>query len=96
MTHSVLLLNKGMECLIDNLGLEEVAIMSRMRDENLMIVTAVEGYSFEHGTNEKDVFDLFRRHNIFSLLRSQYDTLHTQSLDESVSFAEDVLSKVTE
>ena len=59
-----------------------------------MLVAAVEGYSFEHGLNEKDVFDLFSRHNIFILLRSQYDTLHTQSLEESVSFAEDVLSKV--
>ena len=58
-----------------------------------MVVTAVEGYSFEYGMNEKDVFDLFSRHNVFNLLRSQYDTLHTQSLDESVSFAEDVLSR---
>ena len=69
--------------------------MSRQRDENLMVVTAVESYSFEHGMNEKDVFALFNRHNVFNLLRSQYDTLHTQSLDESVSFAEDVLSRVT-
>ena len=68
--------------------------MSRNRDENLMLVAAVEGYSFEHGMNEKDVVDLFSRHNVFNLLRSQYDTLHTQSLDESVSFAEDVLSRV--
>ena len=58
-----------------------------------MVVTAVEGYSLEHGINEKEVFDLFSRQNVFKLLRSQYDTLHTQSLDESVSFAEDVLSK---
>ena len=69
--------------------------MSRKRDENLMVVTAVEGYSFEYGMDEKDVFDLFSRYNVFNLLRSQYDTLHTQSLDERVSFAEDVLSRVT-
>ena len=68
--------------------------MSRHRDENLMVVAAVEGYSFEHGLNEKDVFDLFSRYNLFNLLRSQYDTLHTQSLDESVSFAKDFLSRV--
>ena len=71
-----------------------LTLSSRKRDENLMVVTAVEGYSFEHGMGEKEVFDLFSRHNIFNLLRSQYDTLHTQSLDESVSFAEDVLSRV--
>ena len=59
-----------------------------------MVVVAVEGYSFEYGMNEKDAFDLFSRHNVFNLLRSQYDTLHTQSLEESISFAEDVLSRV--
>ena len=59
-----------------------------------MVVAAVEGYSFEHGLNEKDVFDLFSRYNLFNLLRSQYDTLHTQSLDEGVSFAKDFLSRV--
>jgi hypothetical protein len=60
-----------------------------------MVVAAVEGYSFGHGMDEKDAFDLFSRHDLFDLLRSQYDTLHTQSLDESVSFAEDILSRVT-
>ena len=68
--------------------------MTKNRDENLMVVAAVEGYSFEHGINEKDVFDLFSRHDIFNLLRSQYDILHTQSLEESVSFVRDVLSRV--
>ena len=67
--------------------------MSREKDENLMVITAVEGYSFEQGMNEKEVFDMFIQHNVFNLLRSQYDTLHTQSLDESISFAEDVLSR---
>ena len=70
--------------------------MSRKRDENLMVVAAVEGYSFEHGMSEIEAFDLLSRHNVFNLIRSQYDTLHTQSLDESVSFAEDILSRVTE
>jgi hypothetical protein len=58
-----------------------------------MVVAAVEGYSFIHGMETKEAFDLLRRYNVFELLRSQYDTLHTQSLDESVSFAEDVLSR---
>ena len=56
-----------------------------------MLVAAVEGYSFKHNIGAKDAFDLFRQHGVFDLIRSQYDTLHTQSLDESVSFAEDVL-----
>jgi hypothetical protein len=48
---------------------KEVVVLNRQRDENLMVVTAVEGYSFEHGINEKDVFDMFSRHNVFNLLR---------------------------
>ena len=69
--------------------------MNRKRDENLMVVAAVEGYSYEYGMHEKDVFDLFSQYDIFNLLRSQYDTLHTQSLDESISFAKDVISRLT-
>lgn len=68
--------------------------MSRERDENLIVIAAVEGYSFEHGMKTKDTFELFRQHNMFELIRSQYDVLHTQSLDESVIFAEDVLARV--
>jgi hypothetical protein len=56
-----------------------------------MIVAAVEGYAFRHNMEEKDVFDLFRQHDVCNLIRSQYETLHTQSLNESISFAEDVL-----
>ncbi|MDR1873784.1 MAG: DUF3791 domain-containing protein [Synergistaceae bacterium] len=56
-----------------------------------MIVAAIEGYSFQHNIEAKDAFDLFRQYGVFDLIRSQYDTLHTQSLDESISFAEDVL-----
>jgi hypothetical protein len=56
-----------------------------------MIVAAVEGYSFRHNMTSKDAFDLFARYDVLNSIRSQYDTLHTQSLDESVSFAEDIL-----
>lgn len=66
-------------------------ILNRARDENLMIVAAVEGYSFKHDIEEKNAFDLFKQYGVFDLIRSQYDTLHTQSLDESVSFAEDII-----
>jgi hypothetical protein len=44
--------------------------------------------------NPSDVFNLFIKNNINTLIRSQYETLHTQSLDESVSFAEDVLARI--
>jgi len=57
-----------------------------------MLVYAVEGYSYQHNIPEKDVITLFRKHGINDLIRRNYNALHTQDLDENISFAEDVLS----
>ena len=62
------------------------------RDQNLMLVYAVEGYSQQYNMPEKDVISLFRKHGINHLLREHYNALHTQGLDEGISFAKDVLS----
>jgi hypothetical protein len=61
-------------------------------DQNLMLVYAVEGYSQRHNLPEKDVMALFQKHGISQIIRDNYNALHTQDLDESISFAEDVLS----
>jgi hypothetical protein len=61
-------------------------------DQNLMLVYAVEGYSQRHNLPEKDAMALFRKHGINQLIRKNYNALHTQDLDESISFAEDVLT----
>jgi hypothetical protein len=61
-------------------------------DQNLMLVYAVEGYSQKHHLSEKDVIVLFRKHGITHLIRKNYNALHTQDLDEGISFAEDVLA----
>lgn len=61
------------------------------RDQNLMIVYAVEGYSQKHNMPEKYVFSLFKKNGVTNLIRKHYDALHTQDLDESITFAEDVL-----
>ena len=62
------------------------------REQNLMIVYAVEGYSQQHKLPEKDVLVLFRENGINRLIRKNYNALHTQGLDESILFAEDVLA----
>ena len=62
-------------------------------DKNLIVVAAIEGYSGKHNLPTSVVFDLFKKYEIFDLLRSQYEVLHTQSLDESVLFAEDILTR---
>ena len=62
-------------------------------DKNLIVVATVEGYSSKHDLPTGAVFDLFVENNILILLRSQYDVLHTQSIDEGVIFAEDILAR---
>jgi hypothetical protein len=62
------------------------------RDQNLMLVYAVEGYSLRHNLPEKDVIILFRKYGIGNLIRKNYNVLHTQDLDDCIAFAEDVLS----
>lgn len=63
------------------------------RDMNLMIVEAIEGYAYNHNLVTKEVFELFFKKGIIPLLRSQFQALHTQSLEESIYFVEDVLRR---
>jgi hypothetical protein len=60
-------------------------------DKNLIVVAAIEGYSFKHSLPTNVVYELFKKNKIIDLLRSQYEVLHTQSMDEGVLFAEDIL-----
>jgi len=61
------------------------------RDANLLVVAAVQGYSLKHGIPASKTAELFFRKGLFDIIRSNYEVLHTQSLDTSASFAEDVL-----
>jgi len=67
-------------------------VSSIEHEQNLMLVYAVEGYSQRHNLPEKDVIVLFRKYGINHLIRKNYNALHTQDFDESISFAEDVMS----
>jgi hypothetical protein len=63
------------------------------REQNLMIVYAVEGYAKLHKLSEKETLALFRQYDITQSIRKYYGALHTQDLDESVFFAEDVIKR---
>jgi len=73
-------------------GFDDYEQNHKEHDQNLMFVYAVEGYAQTHNMPEKDVIALFKKHGINRLICDNYETLHTQDLDESISFAEDVLS----
>lgn len=62
-------------------------------DKNLMVIEAVEGYAQNHNMMTREVFRLFRNNGILELLRSQYKTLHTQSMEESIYFVEEILRR---
>jgi hypothetical protein len=64
-------------------------------DQNLMIVAAVEGYAQKHDVDPADSFALFKKCDLFSMIRSCYGMLHTQSIDESLAFAEDIIARKT-
>ncbi len=65
--------------------------MQQQRDENLMLVAAVEQYAKKHKISTADSYTLFLKYGINRLIRQHYNALHTQPLDESYYFAEDVL-----
>ncbi|MCL2104174.1 MAG: DUF3791 domain-containing protein [Kiritimatiellaeota bacterium] len=64
------------------------------RDENLMIVAAVEQYAQRHQIPAAESFAVFRQYGVNTLIRKHYNALHTQPLDESFHFAEDVIQRM--
>jgi hypothetical protein len=61
------------------------------RDQNLLIVYAVEGYAHRHNMTTQEALKLFREYGVTEAIRRCYGTLHTQDYDESVYFAEDFI-----
>ena len=62
-------------------------------DKNLLVVTAIQGYAENHHISESEAFDKFSRYNIQDLIRDQYEALHTQPLEETIDFVEDVMKR---
>ena len=62
-------------------------------DKNLLVVTAIQGYAENHHISESEAYEKFENHNMLALVRNEYDALHTQSLEETVAFAEDVMKR---
>ena len=67
--------------------------MQRQRDENLMLVSAVEQYAQKYNISTSVSFVLFRQYGVNKLIRQHYNALHTQPLDESFCFAEDIINR---
>ena len=62
-------------------------------DKNLLVVTAIQGYAENHNMPESEVYEKFQTNNIITLIRNEYEALHTQPLEEKVGFVEDVMKR---
>ncbi|MDR0537451.1 MAG: DUF3791 domain-containing protein [Tannerellaceae bacterium] len=65
----------------------------QQKDENLMIIVAAEQYAMKYGISTSEAFELLRENEIHTLIRKHYNALHTQPLDESLYFADNVLKQ---
>lgn len=63
------------------------------REENLLVVVAVEEYAKRHGISAHETLGLFTKFGVMDSIRQCYQTLHTQDTYECVSFAEDILKR---
>ena len=62
-------------------------------ESDLIFVITTENYATRHRMSILNVLKLFSKKNIYNLLRSQYEVLHTLDFDESLEFVEDYLCK---
>ena len=63
------------------------------REQNLLVVIAVEEYARRHEIPAHEALGIFLKFGITESIRQCYETLHTQDIYESVSFAEDILKR---
>jgi hypothetical protein len=63
------------------------------RGKNLIIVAALDRYADEHGISNQEAYALFREYDLFTVLRDNYETLHTQGLFEGAAFAHDYIER---
>jgi len=63
------------------------------REQNLLVVVAVEEYARRHGLSAHDTLQLFLKYGITESIRQCYETFHTQDIYECISFAEDILKR---
>lgn len=68
---------------------------TRIQEENLIIVTAVEEFALKHGMKVSEVLQLFSENRIQQILRSQYDVLHMLDLSESLDLVESILGRTS-
>ena len=66
---------------------------SRTRDANLLVVAAIDCYAARRGMTHHQACVVLRDAGVLDLIRSNYEPLHTQSLDEAAAFAEDVMNR---
>ena len=70
-----------------------LSMSDNQSDKNLLVVVAVEEYARRHKIPAHEALDVFLKFGITESIRQCYETLHTQDIYESVSFAEDIIAR---
>ncbi|MCL2808261.1 MAG: DUF3791 domain-containing protein [Coriobacteriia bacterium] len=68
-------------------------MLSRKRQENLIIVAAVDRYARTHGISSLQAYDIFNSYDLFNILRGNFEVLHTQGINEGARFANDYITR---
>ncbi|MDR1412439.1 MAG: DUF3791 domain-containing protein [Actinomycetes bacterium] len=68
-------------------------MISSIREQNLIVVAAIDRYAVAHDLSVVEVWRLFQSVGLLELLRENYEALHTQNLFEGAAFAEDYLAQ---
>jgi hypothetical protein len=66
---------------------------NNQREENLLVVFSVEEYARKNKISAHEALQLFLKFGITESIRQCYETLHTQDIYETLSFAEDILKR---
>jgi hypothetical protein len=69
--------------------------MRREREQNQIVVAAIDGFSDSQGMTLLEAALIFKQYGVSDVLRDNYDILHTQDLFEGARFASDYLFKVS-
>ena len=70
--------------------------MQKEREQNLMVVAALDRFAEQEGLSLHDSVRIFRQYGIFDLLRDNYEALHTQGLYEGANFASDYIARASQ
>lgn len=67
--------------------------MNKLSEIQTFIIFCMEAYKNKYKLTGEDVFNLFRKFDVFIFLENGYDVLHTQSMDYMVTEIHELIKR---